>query len=445
MFSTASSGTHGGNSRADQFDEIIAKGRFSIPGGFSFFSSYYKPPLIGHQFRCAVSAPQDTEDSKYWPVSICSVVGGLMSQKQNYSQLPDLNSTVLPYRSFSTSAFLVFNTTGSIDEWQTYIKAQGDISDDDNLIWDSVATSNWKTSNNGAWVDWSPRAGLFSGKVSISTCFTNMPGFHGKVRISSSHEGSEPTLSRDRDTGRYETASIRDQYLNLGTNATSPDLRGILNLHPNSSWEFLSYLRTASVREKWMAFNAVAGSMPWATATFEILPSGFLLPGAFYPYAVHYAHAELFQAIVQHTDSLAQGLQGLFTVLRQMAYYESLPYFDKKSAAVRALSSQALIPTGWTGFSIVALMIVAHFILLTITTVLFLGWTKASWLGNVWASLSQVVSSETQNLISRSTGMDDNAVEKIITRGLPGGNGKSTYRLRVKANELNGRNELSLI
>lgn len=128
-----------------------------------------------------------------------------------------------------------------------------------------------------------------------------------------------------------------------------------------------------------------------------------------------------------------------------MAYYENSPYFNYQSSAIITVSSEKLIPTQWTGFIVIAVTSAAHLILLTIITILFLGWTKASWLGNVWASLSQVVSSETEDLIDKSTDKNDEAVEKMIMAGTSGADERLTYRVRVKRNEANGRNELSLI
>ncbi|KAH0432964.1 hypothetical protein CcaCcLH18_06079 [Colletotrichum camelliae] len=72
-------------------------------------------------------------------------------------------------------------------------------------------------------------------------------------------------------------------------------------------------------------------------------------------------------------------------------------------------------------------------------------WTQASWLGNVWVSLSQVVSYETKDFIEKSTDQDDEAVAKMILKVSSAPGGESKYRVRVKCNESNGRNELSLI
>ncbi|EQB57530.1 hypothetical protein CGLO_02319 [Colletotrichum gloeosporioides Cg-14] len=275
------------------------------------------------------------------------------------------------------------------------------------------------------------------------------------VSMSSDQDGSELSLSWDNVKDVYETASIRDQYINLGDDKASRNMRGTLDLDGKTRWELRNNMSLEDGGSQydlsnWMIFNSVSGGLPYmnlngVAETFEVLAGGILVPGAFSPYAVHYAHAALFQDVVKTTGKLTQGLQALFTVLRQMAYYENSPYFNHESMAVMTTSSEKLIPTQWTGFIVVAVTITAHLILLTIITVLFLGWTKASWLGNVWASLSQVVSSETEDLIDRSTDKNDEAVEKMIMAGTSVADGKLTYRVRVKRNEASGRNELSLI
>ncbi|KAK6217280.1 hypothetical protein QIS74_07394 [Colletotrichum tabaci] len=102
-----------------------------------------------------------------------------------------------------------------------------------------------------------------------------------------------------------------------------------------------NYLATHSAEKlNWTSSDG----LPYMSLNGDQRAGGILVPGAFSPYAVHYEHAALFQDIAMTTGSLAQGLQGLFTVLRQMAYYEISPYFDMQSPASLILSNEELIP-----------------------------------------------------------------------------------------------------
>ncbi|KAF3801982.1 hypothetical protein GCG54_00015205 [Colletotrichum gloeosporioides] len=452
-FSTVIAKQVAGNGRIRKFDEVTITATISIPNEPSLFDSDYNPPPGGWSFSCISHAPKADEAAKYWPTSICSAKGGVRSDDSQYTRLPNFRSTVLPISASRASTFLVLNTTGPIEQWREYQKETGESREGIYIMLSDA--KDWTTTEEGIWVHLQPPPGRLEAKVSISTCFTMLPGVYQDVSMSSDQDGSELSLSWDNVKDVYETASIRDQYINLGDDKASRNMRGTLDLDGKTRWELRNNMSLEDGGSQydlsnWMIFNSVSGGLPYmnlngVAETFEVLAGGILVPGAFSPYAVHYAHAALFQDVVKTTGKLTQGLQALFTVLRQMAYYENSPYFNHESMAVMTTSSEKLIPTQWTGFIVVAVTITAHLILLTIITVLFLGWTKASWLGNVWASLSQVVSSETEDLIDRSTDKNDEAVEKMIMAGTSVADGKLTYRVRVKRNEASGRNELSLI
>ncbi|GJC98606.1 hypothetical protein ColKHC_07432 [Colletotrichum higginsianum] len=332
------------------------------------------------------------------------------------------------------------------ESWGKYLLTNEIPENGNHLAKRSAEKLNWTSSEEGIWVHLRPPPGSINASVSISTCFTNLPGLFQHVEMSSDQDGAEPGLSWDRVNARYETAPIRGQYENLGDNATVRDSRGILTLHPKTSWGFEedeSNMTKTTKSRSWMPFSSVADGLPYMSLNGDQRAGGILVPGAFSPYAVHYAHAALFQDIVMTTGSLAQGLQGLFTVLRQMAYYEISPYFDMQSPASLILSNEELIPVRWTGFTVVVGMVFTHLILLAVVLVLFFKFTRLSWLGNVWMSLSQVVSLETEDLIDKSTDKLDKEVDKVIKEEASRAGTGSTDRVRIKRNNLRGRSEVS--
>lgn len=432
------------NTRADQFDEVFVRGSFSLPD---------LPPdfIPGNTrarwpFSCVMLAPTTT-NSSYWQTSICAVLGGMSARDSWFTGLPELRSPVLPMS--RTSIFHMFNTTGSIGDWRKYLQDNGSPVNDTYLTRQYVKELSWMTIADGTWIHLEPPEGAIDASVSITTCFTNLPGVIQNVGMSSNQSGFEPGLTWNKSNDSYQTSAIRDQYLNTQGDDFSPQSRGLLALHPKASWEIEGDPKDGSVNlTSWMLFKSVADGLPYMNlngahfSNLEVLASGILLPGAFSPYTVHFAHAALFQDVVRTTGSVAQGLQAIFSVLRQMTYYEISPYFDMESPVILTMSNEKLIPVRWIGFTIVAGIISMHFLLLVVSIVLFLGFTKASWLGNVWMSLSQVVSPETEELIRKSTDKEDKAVKKLIrdSTGLTEG---LKYRVRVKRNVLSGRNELS--
>ncbi|KAF6817245.1 hypothetical protein CMUS01_12135 [Colletotrichum musicola] len=418
--------------RVDQFDELFVGGRFSLPSlpaEFTVGAKFARWP-----FNCVMPAPATT-DTSYWQTSICFSLGGMSTRDSYFPGLPELRSLVLPMS--RTSVFNMFNTTGRIDDWRRYLGEHGQRGGAANENWrigQLAEKLNWTTSADGAWLHLRPPNGAINASVSISTCFTNLPGVIQTVSMSSTRSGLEPGLSWDKANGRYQTSATRNQYQNTQDNDFSPGSRGLLALHPRTSWEFEGGSKNkSSDLTSWMLFKSVADGLPYmnlngALVNLEVLASGILLPGAYSPYTVH--------------TPVAQGLQALFTVLRQMAYYEISSYFDMESPATFTMSNERLIPMRWIGFAIVAVIISVHFILLIVSTVFFLGFTKASWLRNVWVSLSQVVSPETEELISKSTDKEDKVVEKLIRDSTELNEGLK-YRVKVKRSELSGRNELS--
>ncbi|TIC92736.1 hypothetical protein CH35J_010259 [Colletotrichum higginsianum] len=391
--------------------------------------------------------PKAVEEAEYWPISICAALGGSSTWDSIFTEMPGLRSTMLPMSKYrSRSIFHVFNTTGSIESWGKYLLTNEIPENGNYLATHSAEKLNWTSSEEGIWVHLRPPPGSINASVSISTCFTNLPGLFQHVEMSSDQDGAEPGLSWDRVNARYETAPIRGQYENLGDNATVRDSRGILTLHPKTSWGFEedeSNMTKTTKSRSWMPFSSVADGLPYMSLNGDQRAGGILVPGAFSPYAVHYAHAALFQDIAMTTGSLAQGLQGLFTVLRQMAYYEISPYFDMQSPASLILSNEELMPVRWTGFTVVVGMVFTHLILLAVVLVLFFKFTRLSWLGNVWMSLSQVVSLETEDLIDKSTDKLDKEVDKVIKEEASRAGTGSADRVRIKRHDLRGRSEVS--
>lgn len=240
---------------ANRFDGLTIGGTFRIPRSRVLFNPDYWPLWEGRPFKCIASAPKAAEEAKYWPISICSAGGGPSTKASQYVEVPQLLSTILPVPNHKASTFLVFNTTGQIEDWRGYLRINGGTGDQEGSA--SAKQLNWTVSEEGSW---------------------------------------------DRDDSLYDTALIRDQYMNFGDSRSSPHLRGVLDLHPKSSWEFRDGMKLSEMTDSsqilnyWMLFNSVAGGLHYvnlngASDKYEVLAGGILLPGAFSPYAVHFAHA----------------------------------------------------------------------------------------------------------------------------------------------------------
>ncbi|KAK1713923.1 hypothetical protein BDP67DRAFT_590143 [Colletotrichum lupini] len=276
--------------------------------------------------------------------------------------------------------------------------------------------------------------------VSVTACFANLQGHVQNVSMSSKVDGHEPILAWDSPNTQYTTNVIRDQYSSICKGPPggdpSPEL---LELIPNKSWKSEDHR---------LSLDVVTSQLPFMTRSLhdpliDPSPCGMLRTGGYSSRAVHYAHSALFQDVLRTSLSVPEALQAILTVTQQMSYYDTLPYFRNAWPATYAMTEEKLIPVRWVGFGIVVAIIVLHLGLVAAASILFLKLTTCSSLGNVWISLSQIVSLETEGLIQEATSKDDNAVEKMIWEAISKGDSGLRQRVKIMKNGLNGRNELS--
>ncbi|KAI8253540.1 hypothetical protein K4K56_008634 [Colletotrichum sp. SAR 10_98] len=268
--------------------------------------------------------------------------------------------------------------------------------------------------------------------------------------MSSTTNGIPRSVVWDRRASQYNTDGVRIQYHSVDDKIMSHEERGILRLEWKDGWDLNPVTRNGSINSLAVTgFFAVASDLPFVVRgplniTDELNPCGTLQVGGYSTRAVHYAHASLFQNVIRETGSLSEALQELFTVLEQMKYYEELPYYNMGSTATFILAEEKLIPVRWLGFGVVISVIGIHFGLLITTMILFLRLTRSSYLGNIWMSLSQVFSPETADIIQKGTETKDDEVESIVSKVTTGSEVGTLLRrkVRVKANETNGRKEL---
>ncbi|KAL2673661.1 hypothetical protein Neosp_012104 [[Neocosmospora] mangrovei] len=128
----------------------------------------------------------------------------------------------------------------------------------------------------------------------------------------------------------------------------------------------------------------------------------------------HPENSALVQKVLQITQDPAQAIHALAFRFSQMIYYAHQPRFTIRRPITTINTSEMLIPTQWTGLSIVLTTLSVHFIVLVVTTVLFVLWTKASLLGNAWQAVSQMVSPQTREVMDTPIvdAMRDNDVEE---------------------------------
>ncbi|KAF4876694.1 hypothetical protein CGCSCA1_v003953 [Colletotrichum siamense] len=435
VFSIPAFSTGGSLIDLDNYREYFIRGEFTFDTNSDDLPIQLTQNRNGWPFNCVVSAQGAGKDKDDWDLSICSAQGGKLqsagAQYQYYPRLLDL----LPHQ--STKVFLMFNGSGSDGTMAETLQRHGNFSSE-SAKWVAVA-HNWTKTADRIWTRvHSPEN---YNNVSVSACFTSLTAIFQNVSISGEDNGGEPSLTWDNAAARYDTEIIQKQYSTQGSDNVSMVSGGSLLLHSKDTWADRNATR--------LILDSVDDSLPFMNrGKYDYLtdpsPGGTLRTGpkgGGSSRALHYAHSVLFQDTVKATGSLPEALQTVFTITQQMQYYEMMPYFRHKSPVSYIMAEEKLLPVRWLGFGIVIGVITVHFILTTITMVAFLRLTRASWLGNVWMALSQIVSDETKDIIQESTLRSDKEIERSIAKIAPAEGSGSRRRVKIKKNDFNERVE----
>ncbi|KAF3931152.1 hypothetical protein ABW20_dc0110192 [Dactylellina cionopaga] len=290
-----------------------------------------------------------------------------------------------------TEAYLIFNTSGTRDDFQST----------------TTPPDSWEQEEYEAWTRLTTPSGRSS--ISASLCFINPLPFNYAVEAWADGDATEPTLGWNETSGEYITDDILE-LLGATYPQLSPKERHILELKPRLNWTAFeteeAYGATSTVNFIWSALNRVYGvEIPLTNTAVDLTPSS-----SFHSIDIHRAHIVIFQNILKTTGSPALALQGLFTVLTQVAYYDFIAQFDVSAPSETVFSAKVTIPLRWNGILVVCGTLMLHLLLLTLTAILFLKKTSLSLIGNSWQAVSQVVSADTQLIISRSSDMTDRQV-----------------------------------
>lgn len=355
----------------------------------SYSANFFRTP-----FSCAVAGSDNTAQ---WPLSICQLTqetttieinqqqfttsGGLVSEFIPISTWPDLAKIGSPH--FSGLAFLVLNVTQG---------SPGTI---------SVNTTGIRTtasSKRNEWLDLTISSGGAEGVLSASLCYTAFEQADLSVRLSSTLPRTENAPSWDSTTNTYTFGLLRQQFGQ--TRGLSFAERGILQLENRQSW-------IAGYGE--MATNSTES---YLSASINLLSSGlnFLALGQadggnFTAYICDWGqgdvderntriipntmHVWLMQEILQTGGSIAFAIQSILTLLSSITYYQNLGQFDNNGMVQQTFFVQTTIPQSIRGFTIVALALLVHFLLLFLIIFLFLTRTKFTRLGDSWSALAQ--------------------------------------------------------
>lgn len=273
---------------------------------------------------------------------------------------------------------------------------------------------NLTTTTDGLWTNVYTLNG--TRVLSATVCFVNtrsVPIFN--ITMSGRPIPSEPAVDWRRLLSK-ENSTEHVQQLGIGLSPDSFASRGILELQIQPSIippEDMGYEESLAL---WahelllqVALSEESPSQSWNLVT-NVTSSGM------FPLTAHPENSALVQKVLQMTQDPAQAIHALAFRFSQMLYYAHQPRFNIRRPITTINTSEMLIPIQWTGLSVVLTTLSVHFIVLIVTTVLFVLWTKASLLGNAWQVVSQMVSPQTREVMDTPSvdSMRDKDVEEWV-------------------------------
>lgn len=289
-----------------------------------------------------------------------------------------------------SNAFLLFNSTGSEDEWKT--------------ILDRPAGWRYSPGRSDSWLDMvSPTEHV---KMSATMCFVNFQANEFHVRFDDHSNRTEPSLGWDPATDNYHSVEVRRQ---LGATPARLPLheRGVMTLEAKD-WakEFPGPIT--------FPFSRVTALNDLYNVNLSAIMCTYCGVDPDVSVDVHPAHVALFQDILTSTGSAALALQAFYTTLIQMAYHSSLPQFDLAALAEYAFSVPVVMPRSWKGFIAVTTVLFVHLGSLVFVCVLFFARTNFSMLGNAWQTVAQASVGDLGPTLAKSTMASDDQVQRWL-------------------------------
>jgi hypothetical protein len=120
----------------------------------------------------------------------------------------------------------------------------------------------------------------------------------------------------------------------------------------------------------------------------------------------------LFNEAFDTTGSIAFAMSCLVTTLSSMAYYDQFPQLQKTANVTQVFSANFLFPHSKAGFVGIATALVGHMVIMYATSMLFVGKTKFTMLGNNWQAVAQLLGNETREVLQESSVLTDRDVRR---------------------------------
>lgn len=247
--------------------------------------------------------------------------------------------------------------------------------------------------------------------LNVTLCFAGLQTNLHNVSMSSATGPKEPKVQWDpvhREDG------VEQGQVFMGTTASrlSAAERGILSITEIKSPDGLKPEDTdGSSHTLWRGPSGFMGMFAgqqggsWIMCNVCCWMDGWSIPPDI---------AALFARTIHTTGRAGWAIQNFLTTYTESWYAQILPQFDVAADIDVTFSTQVRIPRHWEGLIAALFMIITNLVCVWAITVLYVIHTRYSRQGNVWHTVSQIMSEDTRLVLEQSNQVLDEDVEKRL-------------------------------
>lgn len=246
--------------------------------------------------------------------------------------------------------------------------------------------------------------------LNVSLCFARVQTEVYSVLMSSATDPKEPEVRWDP---RHREDGVEPGQVFMGTTGShlSGAERGILSI---SDFRYPDSVKVEDIDGSSQAlWDGIAGF----TGMFADQEGGSWIMCnvcAYIGWAIPPDIAGLFARTVHTTGRAGWAIQNFLTTYTESWYAQILPQFDVAADIDVTFSTQVRIPRHWGGLIATLVMVIVNLICVWAITVLYVVHTKYSRQGNVWHTVSQIMSDDTRLVLEQSNQAKDDEVEKRL-------------------------------
>lgn len=241
--------------------------------------------------------------------------------------------------------------------------------------------------------------------LNVSLCFAGLQTDLYNVSMSTTNDPKEPEVRWDSEDG----AESGQVFMGTTGSNLSAAERRILSI---SDFRHTDGLKAedinGSLSTLWKGPYAFTGSH---TAGGSYMACNFC---DFAGWAIPPDIGALFTRTIHTTGRAAWAIESFLTTYTQSWYAQILPQFDVAAGIDVTFSTQVRIPRHWGGLIAALAMVLVNLVCVWAITVLYVVHTRYSRQGNVWHTVSQIMSEDTRLVLEQSNQVTDEDVEKRL-------------------------------